>query len=603
MAYPPKAVRPGRLPTRTLVSIVAAAVAASAISLSLAAEPAAAKRDATSFAQLLPVDTVAYLHLPQALELREKWWQTSLGRMLEDPQLKPLLDQSWGAVERSFEPIRERFGLSLTEWLQLPNSEFGFAVVPIDGAEPAAMLMLAAGAEDRAIELLLERGREAAQKAGMIEEHETIGDVRLTIWRTGAGRSRQVVYLRRAGRLVVTTHRDAAKRALELWTAGGESLADQASFTTLERLVGRAEGEAAQAFWFVDPINLIRQSMQGNRAAQIGIAILPALGLDGLSALGGSVAFQRGPFETISQAYLLLDTPRTGALELLALRPTPTEPEPWVFDDLTSYGTFSWDVERTYHELRKLVDSFQGDGAFRRAVGFERVQQQGLDLEKDVIAKLTGRVSIVTALEQPLTPESRGHLLGFQVKDAATAERIAKLLVDLGEREATPRSFAGRKYFEIAPRNNPFDERPRSAIGSVNDCVLVSNHSAFVQRAYGAADDESKRLAGALDYKLIAAKAKRYAGDDGPGYLSFTRPDEELRFVHALVQHQQVREQINRRGERTPLFHDLDQALTDRPPPPFEVLQRYFAPGGAVIVDEPTGIRYFSFVLKRAEAR
>jgi hypothetical protein len=35
--------------------------------------------------------------------------------------------------------------------------------------------------------------------------------------------------------------------------------------------------------------------------------------------------------------------------------------------------------------------------------------------------------------------------LGFQVKDAATAERIAKLIVDLGEREATPRTFAGRK--------------------------------------------------------------------------------------------------------------------------------------------------------------
>jgi hypothetical protein len=31
------------------------------------------------------------------------------------------------------------------------------------------------------------------------------------------------------------------------------------------------------------------------------------------------------------------------------------------------------------------------------------------------------------------------------------------------------------------------------------------------------------------------------------------------------------------------------------------VLQKYFAPGGAILVDEPTGLRYLTFILKREQ--
>jgi hypothetical protein len=33
--------------------------------------------------------------------------------------------------------------------------------------------------------------------------------------------------------------------------------------------------------------------------------------------------------------------------------------------------------------------------------------------------------------------------------------------------------------------------------------------------------------------------------------------------------------------------------------PPFEVLQRYLAPGGTVVVDDETGLHYTDFSLRR----
>src|SRR5687768_14929392 len=121
-----------------------------------------AAQERVPFERLLPDDAVVYVHLPQAAMLRDKWWQTSLGQMAQDPQFKPLLDQTFAAVERAFEPARDKFGLTLAEWLTLPKGEVGFAIVPVAGSDPAALLMLEAADDDRSIALLLERGREAA---------------------------------------------------------------------------------------------------------------------------------------------------------------------------------------------------------------------------------------------------------------------------------------------------------------------------------------------------------------------------------------------------------------------------------------------------------
>jgi hypothetical protein len=39
--------------------------------------------------------------------------------------------------------------------------------------------------------------------------------------------------------------------------------------------------------------------------------------------------------------------------------------------------------------------------------------------------------------------------------------------------------------------------------------------------------------------------------------------------------------------------------LEQHPLPPFEVLQRYLAPGGTVVVDDDTGLHYTDFSLRR----
>jgi len=566
------------------------------------------------FARMLPPETLLYVRAADAPLVRDEWWKTSLGRMAQDPQFKPTLDQSFTAVEKAFEPVKEKLGLSLAELLTLPRGEWGVALVGVDGAPPALLLLLETPDGDPSTATLLERGRAATTAAGWIEESESVGEVKLNIFRSNAGRAQRVLYLRREGVLVVATDLDVVKRVLKIWSGAGSAdaplatLAEQPAFVTLDRMIGKAEGAPAHLSFFVDPIALVRAATRENTAAQVGLAMLPALGLDGLTAVGGSLTFNRGAFETIAQGYLLLDVPRSGVVELIALQPTETEPEAWVQADVASYGTFTWDLERSYHKLRTIVDSFSGEGTFRSRVRDQLLKQTDLDLEADVLAELEGRISFLVAIEQPVSLQSRSQLVGLHLKNGKKFAPIFKKLTTKLQDKLTVKSYAGTVYYQDSTmRRNETEEqaaaRPRTAFCLLDDCLLVADRASLIEKAIAATTNDKQRLASSLDYKLIAGKAKRYAGETGPGYLGFSRPDEELRFVHGLAFNDRVRTNMAAGGERNAFLKDFNQALIDRPLPPIEKLQKYFAPGGTILIDEPTGVRFLSFVLRRDEGR
>ena len=583
-----------------------------------AAEPRVAAVPAKTrieFARMLPPETLVYVRAADAPLVREEWWKTSLGRMAQDPQFKPTLDQSFAALEKAFEPVKQQLGLSLAELLVLPRGEWGVAVVDVDGAQPAFVLLLETPDGDPSTATLLEKGRAMATAGGWIEESESVGEVKLNILRSNAGKSERVIYLRREGVLLIATDLDVVKRVLKIWAgpqpgnvakddAPLQTLAEQPAFVTLDRMIGKAEGAPVHLSWFVDPIALVRATTRRNTAAQVGLAALPALGLDGLTALGGSVSFNRGAFETIIQAYLLLDVPRSGVIEMIALQPTETEPEAWVPDDVASYSTFTWDIDRTYHKLRSIVDSFAGEGTFRARVGEQLLKQTDLDFEGDVLPELEGRISFLVDIEEPVSLQSRAQLIGLHLKDGKKFAPAMKKLTTKLQDKVKVKSYAGTTYYQDSTlRRNETEEqaaaRPRASFCLLDDCLLIADRASLIEKAIASAADDKHRLASSLDYKLIAGKAKRYAGEAGPGYFGFSRPDEELRWVHGLAFNEKVRERMTAGGERNALLKDFNQALADRPLPPLETLQKYFAPGGTILIDEPTGVRFLSFVLRR----
>jgi hypothetical protein len=151
-----------------------------------------------------------------------------------------------------------------------------------------------------------------------------------------------------------------------------------------------------------------------------------------------------------------------------------------------------------------------------------------------------------------------------------------------------------------ASDNQEAREEQRPCFAILGDYLLIGRE-ALLEKAFLATTDPSKSLGQSLDFKLIASKAQRQAGGSRPSQFSFQRPEEGLRFMYGLATADSTRKGLQRRAEDNPFMKGLNKALNDNPLPPLSVLQKYVAPGGAVMVSDETGIRYTSFTLRRME--
>ena len=81
--------------------------------------------------------------------------------------------------------------------------------------------------------------------------------------------------------------------------------------------------------------------------------------------------------------------------------------------------------------------------------------------------------------------------------------------------------------------------------------------------------------------------------------ISFERPQEGLRFYYELGTADENRRKLRENAESNPFLKTLDAALDENPLPPFAVIEQYFAPGGALLVDDAGGLHYLGFSLRR----
>jgi hypothetical protein len=386
-----------------------------------------------------------------------------------------------------------------------------------------------------------------------------------------------------------------------------KTLADNNQFRSImQRSVG-TKGERPQVSWFVDPIELVSSFLRQNVGGQVALAMLPALGLDGIKAAGGSIIFATEQFDSISYLHVLLDNPRQGVLKMLAIKSGDPTPENWVPVDSASYISVYWDLEETLAAFRELYNTMRGDGALSADIQRRLSDPLQIDVERQILQQLDDRIIHVQWLEKPARLNSGTTLLGVRLKDpAAVRQTLGELKVRFPER-LQEKSTQGTTYFAISPRRERRPEgadeqlvrRPSPCVTVLGDYLLVSDSVKCLQAAIANKKDPSKSLADELDFKLIASKAEQYRGSDMPGMFTFSRPEETLRSFYELATSPAFRRSLSESAENNRVLKKLDQALRDHPLPPFSTIAKYLAPEGATLVSDQSGLHYMAFSLKR----
>jgi len=583
-------------------------VAATILFLLPALATAAERPDA---AHLLPDNTVFYLRFPVTTETVSKFQETAIGRISQDPAMQPLVSQLYGSAIEAFQRAEKEIGASLDDLLSLPQGEMCLAMVTPEESRPAVVFLVDVGQRLPVVDKLLNRAGQTLEQQGARRSEETLGDTRLTVFDLRGDETRQLVVAVRDNAVLVASDLDVAQGMLNAWsgkkTEGVRVLADNPNFAAVMRRCTGTEDQPPQVEFFVDPVTLFSRASRGNAGAQTLVALFPALGVNGIRGAGGSLTFATEDYDSMTQLHLLLDSPRTGVLELIAPRAGEITPENWVPADAASYVTVNWDLAKTYASFASLYDKIRGEGSLAGSFERDLKNRLGIDFRKDVVEALAGRVTLVNAMVRPARLNSRANLVGVKLKDATAFQKTLEKAVAKAGPQMNRETFAGvtiyraptRKPRAKQPPNQPLMRQPDPALAIVDDYLLATDSLDLLKQAIAAQSDTSQSLAGQLEFRLIASKIRSQPGGERASLIAFDRPEEALRLWYEIAAAEATRQRLSQGAENNRFFRAVNDALRDHPLPPFAVLARYLAPSGSLLTDDETGLHYTSFTLRR----
>ena len=589
---------------------------------------ASASAERPGIPDLLPPETVACVRVADSRQVVDKFHDTAMGRMSQDPQIRPLLTHLFGSAAEAFAQMEERLGMSLDQLMELPRGEMALAIVPMVQRRPALLVLMDTADDTESVDTLIERAREAAAEGGARENTEQVDGTELILFHRAQDDGRHVAFFQKQGTVVITSDAELSRILLTRWSGEGEgTLAGNAKFSSIMQRCGAHRKEAPQITWYVDPIDLAKASTRGDLRAAAGLAFLPVLGLDGLSAAGGTISIATETFDLLTETHVLIDNPRAGVLEMIAIESGEMQPESWIPGEVTNYMTLNWDMQKMYDGGEKLYDSFRGEGALANMLNQRATDQLGVDFQSELLTAWAGRVSYASWIERPVGPGAEVTVFGIKLTDAdkfaETMDRIVGKYAD----NLSEENYAGVIYHKFERREREPDaaaaetdaesedpqraarrarrraarERQIPCMGIVGDYLVMTNRPTAMEKVIATSRDSDQSLAEQLDYKLIASKVRDHIGGKDPGMITFNRPEQQIRALYDLATNEENRQQLAQSAESSDFAKAFHDALEANPLPPFQVISKYLAPGGGFLTNEENGIHYTGFTLRRAD--
>jgi hypothetical protein len=578
--------------------------------------------------QLFPEKTLAYLRIDDVRQLKADLGRSSLGKLGNDDQLKPILSEFYGSLVKNTAAMQDAIGLNLDELLSIPSGEMAIALLPNDrgrasaardSAEqgenvrvqvtgPTIALLLDAGEEVTSVQVILQRMRESARN--MVHEEKNVDRLTLHRYQNPDRRRQQFAYFIDSGVVVACSDADYLEQLALRWlgqAADSSSLADNRKFTSImSRCVGTA-GERPQLSFYADPLEIIRQFVPRNAGTSMALAMLPALGLDGIEALGGSTIIAPPDFDSISHFHISLSSPRRGVLSLLRPKAGSTSPEAWVPDSVAGYSTLNWDWASTLQGVERLYNQFYGEDALDQNI-FARVNQQlNLDLRRDILDNLEGRVTWMQGFVRPVRINSGSNVYAIRLKNPEYVKNsvVPKLLALVEKRFPVTTEGFGKltaQVFKVGRDQQSPDapiRQPEICITFIDDYVIVADSRYMMRQVADCAAGVSPPLSQSLDYQLISDRIAAQLQEKECSAITFGRPEESLQLFYELARDPQNRERLKGLAQNNGFFGALLSALEKHELPAFSVISQYLAPSGGYLVEEETGLHYMTFSLRR----
>ena len=591
---------------------------------------------------ILPETTVALVQLPDFQAAVEKMRETGAGKMMADDAVASLVDGLWQEAESAYDDVKEDVGVELSDLTALPDGEITFAVIAPRRSNPEYMIIMDLNEEEGALDRVMERGREMLLQDEEVEgDEDSLNEDGFQIESFKAD-GKRVHFFRHENTIVASTSVSELDDLIERWM-GREvektrPLASNRKFVTIMKRCTSPQDLEPEFRFFVDPIAVAKSSTRGNAAARFTINLLPLLGFDSLSAIGGALFLDEEEYESVMHAHVLLTNPRTGIFALLAFRPTEYEPEEFIPQSAVNHMMVSLDAPKAYAELTKIVDSFMSPGDFENVVDKNVNQELGLDLKQDIIDSIDGRITFFQWIEEPAFLNGTRSCIAFRLKDPENFEMLMdkmteRLNDDFGGKDesiekrdyrdvtiyAEPRAKVEERNERMKKRLGRRRSGKRRAITSEPevrmerrvespqmaifcDCLVVSlDSNNLMQTMIDTFQGEGDRLVDDHNYARIVDESRRLLSNELPMANFYSDPKRQLKWLLELANTDQTKEVLDSAAENNKYLSGLKQRLEENPLPEFEQLEKYFSQSGGYMSDDDTGLHMLFFTLKSDE--
>ncbi len=614
---------------------------------------------ATSFAQaakpaaeLVPNTTRGFLSIPDFQVIQASFEKTELGKLAETEEMKPFYEDIKEQLNEQVGQAGVRLGINWSQLADVVAGEVAIGVIEPErhnNQKHAVALIADVSGKDQAVQKLLKSIDNRMQKQRANRRQQNIRGTTLTTYdippqkRGRRGFSVSIfVYTFEDGsrQLVAADHPDVANDLLETIAVNvfNGSLASKESFQkVVARCTREANGLSPQAIWYIEPLGYARVTREAlPKRKPRRNDVLKALedqGFDALEAVGGFANLSTGQHELLVRAmvYAPGDPNLPQKFKLAARMMNDAKPVQggvpnWVPHNVSGYHTLSWDIKKSFTHVGTLVDEIAGQvGFFQDVIESLKEDPNGprIDIEKQVIAHLGDRVTLITDTTLPITIESERILVSISLSNPQAMEKGMNQimesdptaekhliegqtvwLITAQEEEDIPGLDGGLDELEFNDDNDEEEDDPLISIADTALCIhdgnlIVSSHIEFIEELIKAAPRQQSELENATDFKAVNEElAKISPPNQATSLRSFTRIDDAVQGTYELFKHGRLPESKGLVGRLLNRIVDGDekgelrqQKFNARKLPSFdELVRKHLGPAGATIQLDDEGL-------------
>jgi hypothetical protein len=592
---------------------------------------------------LLPATTKGYISVANLEQLKAAWNKMQLGQMVNDPIMKPFVDDLQRQFKSRLNQAGVRLGITWEDLTGVASGEVAIASMqPRNDKTRAATALLAdvTGRHAEANQLLQKIAKDLTAK-GAQKGSKKIGEVDFVYFalakKKPTDRQVFVFYAIHQDQLMVADDMETVTEIVGRFAGNSvDSLRQLPAYEVSQ--MRSAQGLVAEPHlsWFIEPFGYIEvaRAYSGGRKKRGTdmLKVLSGQGFNCVQGIGGKVVLSTPDHEVQYQSFIyappvkrangdkatskynlaarMLDFPNTQNLTV----------QDWVPKRLASYLTFEWKVQDAFWHSESLVNEIAGADVFRDVLNDIEKDPNGpqINAQQEFVRFLGERVTVLSDYREPIDTKSERMLLAIEVTNpAAVMATVNKTMQnDPNAKEikvdghiiwemTQEEEFAveeikidgldlGQVQDEVIQEKDTKEFRPNAAVTVAHGHFIIGTHVDYVADILKKLDGEST-LAKTTDYqRVIEALTKLGAKDDSFRY--FTRTDQAYRVTYEMIRQNKMPEAETMiakvlNGIFAPEDEDSlrEQQIDGSKLPEFEKVQKYFGPAGLYVRSSDDG--------------